>query len=221
MLTTKQINELLGITESYKASDKLMKLLFKKEKREKLFEEFLKIETDLIYDWFHVYFQEEHADRKVKKQDFTPNSISEVLVKLVGGASSTLDVASGTGGITIQKWWLDRRSVNYFDYKPSLFLYNCEELADRAIPFLLFNLAVRGMNATVVHGDSLSREVKQIYFIQNTKDDFLAFSDINIMPHSQEVKKEFNVHHWLEEAVDHIESPLMIEIEKERQLNLF
>lgn len=206
-LTTEAINNLINIKESYKASDVLMKLLFNKEEREQLFKEFIKLEKDMSYDWFHAYFQEEHADRKVKKQDFTPNSVSEVLSKLVGESSSTLDVAAGTGGITIQKWLLDKRSVKFFDYKPSMFFYSCEELADRAIPFLLFNLAIRGMNATVVHGDVLSREVKQVYYLQNTKDDFLAFSDINIMPHNKTVEQEFNIKKWVEEPIAYIESP--------------
>lgn len=206
-LTTEVINSLINIKESYKASDALMKLLFNKEGREQLFKEFIKIEKDMSYDWFHAYFQEEHADRKVKKQDFTPNSVSEVLSKLVGDSSSTLDVAAGTGGITIQKWLLDKRSVKFFDYKPSMFFYSCEELADRAVPFLLFNLAIRGMNATVVHGDVLSREVKQVYYLQNTKDDFLAFSDINIMPHNKTVEQEFNIKKWVEEPITYIESP--------------
>lgn len=206
-LTTEVINSLINIKESYKASDALMKLLFNKEGREQLFKEFIKIEKDMSYDWFHAYFQEEHADRKVKKQDFTPNSVSEVLSKLVGDSSSTLDVAAGTGGITIQKWLLDKRSVKFFDYKPSMFFYSCEELADRAIPFLVFNLAIRGMNATVVHGDVLSREVKQVYYLQNTKDDFLSFSDINIMPHNKTVEQEFNIKKWVEEPIAYIESP--------------
>lgn len=207
MLTSKKINELIGVEESYKASDKLMKLLFEKDERINLFKSFLEIEKDDSYDWFHAYFQEEHADRKVKKQDFTPNAVSEILSKLVGAGSSTMDVAAGTGGITIQKWLLDRKSVFYFDYKPSMFFYNCEELSDRAIPFLLFNLAIRGMNATVLHGDLLSREVKQVYFLQNTKDDFLSFSDINIMPHTKTVEQEFNIQKWLDEPIEHIESP--------------
>ncbi|HAK1366479.1 TPA: SAM-dependent DNA methyltransferase, partial [Listeria monocytogenes] len=102
---------------------------------------------------------------------------------------------------------------------------------DRALPFLLFNLLIRGMNATVIHGDALTREAKQVYFIQNDKDDLLNFSSFNIMPHSETVEKEFNIHKWLEPVIEHIESPLSVadrylnelEIEDEEasQLKLF
>lgn len=206
MLTTEQINQLLDIKESYQASDKLKKILFDKEKREKLFLEFLELEKDVSYDWFHIYFQDEHADRRKHMQDFTPNAVSDVISRLTGESSNTLDIAAGTGGMTIRKWNHDRMQENPFTYLPSEHFYQCEELSDRAIPFLLFNLMIRGMNATVVHGDALSREVKQIYFIQNERDDHLLFSSLNVFPHNETVKKEFGVYKWLEDEMKHIES---------------
>jgi type I restriction-modification system DNA methylase subunit len=229
-LTAKIINDLLEIDDSYKAPDAMMRILFDREKREQLFRSFLQYEINLDYEWFHNYFQDEHADRKVKKQDFTPYSISTLLSKLVGsGNGMNLDVAAGTGGLTIQKWHLDQMQTNPFDYKPSNYFYQCEELSDRAIPFLLFNLMIRGMNATVVHGDSLEREVKQVYFIQNDNDDFLRFSSLNVMPHNEMVTKEFSVIKWIDDPIDHIESikwpehlgTLEQEDLKEGQLELF
>lgn len=209
-LTTEKINELLGVDDAYKAPSALMNVLLDREKREKMFDSFLEIEKDLTFDWFHEYFQDEHADRKVKKQDFTPNSIGEIIARIVGpGNGQTYEVATGTGGMIIQKWRADRNAIGFFIYKPSMTFYELEELSDRAIPFLLFNLAIRGMNATVVHGDSLDRKIKQIYFLQNSKDDSLAFSDVNVMPHSEIVTREFNVREWIEEPIDHIESSLM------------
>ena len=43
-LTVEKINELLGINESYKASERLMKILFNKEDRENLFKRFLGVD---------------------------------------------------------------------------------------------------------------------------------------------------------------------------------
>lgn len=212
MLTTNKINEILGINETYKASDTLLGIMMNKEEREHVFKLFLEEEWNLSYDWFHAYFQEEQADRKVKKQDFTPQSISKLITALtdsdVNDNGMRLDVASGTGGLTIDKWHDDRMKHSPFEYKPSMYFYQCEELSDRALPFLLFNLSIRGMNATVVHGDSLSREIKQVYFIQNDNDDHLQFSNMNIMPHNAIVEREFDVRKWLEEEMGHIESPI-------------
>lgn len=203
------VNKILGITESYKASDVLMKAMFNKSKRERMFRKFLEYESQLDHDAFHEYFQDEHAERKKHKQDFTPQSISNLLARMItpdDGEGTTLDVAAGTGGITIAKWQNDRIQVSPFEYRPSNYFYQCEELSDRAIPFLLFNLLIRGMNATVLHGDSITREVKQVYFIQNETDDHMKFSDLNVMPHNKMAAKEFNVKKWLEEAIDHVEN---------------
>ena len=47
--------------------------------------------------------------------------------------------------------------------------FQVEELSDRAVPFLLFNMAIRNMNGLVQHGDSLTGEFKAVYRIQKEK----------------------------------------------------
>ncbi|MCD1025807.1 N-6 DNA methylase [Enterococcus sp. SMC-9] len=207
MIKTDQINHLLGIKESYQASDALTKILFDKDKRENLFKAFLDKDCNLDKDWFHVYFEEEHANKLKYAQDFTPASIALLLSKIIGNRPGMrMDVASGTGSLVIKKWHEDRLSHSPFDYKPSMYFYHCEELSDRAMPFLLFNLMIRGMNAIVIHGDALTREAKQVYFVQNDNDDFMEFSNLNIMPHSMIVEQELDIRKWVEPEIDHIES---------------
>ena len=213
-LNTETIHRILGIDEFFKTPTMLMELMLNKEERERVFSEFLEVDTDLTYDWFHNYFQEEQADRKNKKQDFTPNSISKILTGIVGlneqDDGMRFDVAAGTGGITIQMWNDDRLKHSPFDYMPSMYYYTTVELSDRAIPFLIFNLAIRGMNATVVHGDSLLRKCKGIFFIQNDKDDFLGFSSINVMPYNETTENEFHVEFGDFRYPEHIESPIEV-----------
>lgn len=221
ILTTEIINELIGIKESYQASDALLKILFNKAKREKMFKSFLEIDWHLDRDWFHAYFEEEHANKKKYAQDFTPDSISKLLSVIAGPSSVNLDVAAGTGSLMIQKWNRDRMDLSPLEYKPSMFFYQCEELSDRALPFLLFNLLIRGMNATVIHGDSLSREAKQVYFLQNDSDDFMNFSSLNVMPHSRRAEKEFGIRTWLDKPIDHVESPKFIFESEVKQMSLF
>lgn len=215
-LTTDKINELLDIKESYQASDVLLKILFDKTKRENLFRAFLEHEKDLSKDWFHVYFEEEHANKLKFAQDFTPNSISQIVSRIVSEnrGGTTFEPAAGTGGMIIRKWHDDRLRVSPFDYKPSNYFYQMEELSDRALPFLLFNLMVRGMNAIVVHGDALAREAKQVYFIQNFNDDHMQFSDLNVMPHNKIVAKEFDIKKWTQKEINHIERAHGAEVEK-------
>ena len=154
MLTIADINELIGVEESFHASYKLMETLEDREKIEKLFENFLEKEQNLSFDWFTEYFQAEHSDRKGKKQDFTPDGIVSLASGVLGHTASNADFCAGTGGLTIKRWAENPEAEFY-----------CEEFSDRAMPFLLFNLAIRNMNAAVAHGDSLSREFKQIYVL--------------------------------------------------------
>lgn len=184
----KNINKLLGISDSYQAPAKIMEILYDRKKREELFMNFLEaFDFDVSYDWFHDYFQDEHADRKNKKQDFTPVCVADLLVSLVGSEGTGYDCAAGTGGITIRKWQADRMQTSPFEYRPSDYLYVCEELSDRAIPFLLFNALIRGMNAIIIHCDILSRNTYGVFFVQNDRDDHMQFSSLNVMPYSKGV----------------------------------
>lgn len=163
MLSADKINQFIGIDESYKAPIKLQKILENEAERTKLFDKFLSEENDLRFDWFTDYFQEEHSDRKNKKQDFTPDGIVELVSSLLGPFKKNVDICAGTGGLTIKRWSENHDGDFY-----------CEEFSDRAMPFLLFNLMIRNVNATVFHGDSLTRKAKHIYKL--TKGE--KFSDI-------------------------------------------
>ena len=195
---TEKINRILEIDDSYKAPQRLMEVLFDRERREDVFRQFVddpelcKTEEDI----FHMYFQEEHADRKDKKQDFTPGSVGDLLTGLVDDGDLSrisYDGCAGTGGLIISKWHADRIKHSPFDFKPSWYFYHCEEMSDRAIPFLLFNLLFRGMNAVVVHCDVLTRKSKGAFFIQNDRDDNMRFSSLNVLPYTDLAASELNV----------------------------
>lgn len=152
MLSIEQINNLLEVEESYQASFKLAEILNDRDECIKLFDSFLRLEQDLSFDWFTDYFQEEHSNRKDKKQDFTPQGVTDLASRLLGKSESNADICAGTGGLTIKRWTQNPNASFY-----------CEEYSDRALPFLLFNLAIRNVNAIVFHGDSLAKKHKHIY----------------------------------------------------------
>lgn len=207
----KVVNELFGIDEPFKAPGRLMEINFNPKLREKLFRQFLEISTDVSYDWFQGYFEENQADHKNKKQDFTPRSVSDLVTELADGKDdhTYFESASGTGGITIKKWWRDCIKESPLNYSPQEHLYWCEELSDGAVPFLIFNLALRGMNAVVWNGDSLSRKCRGVFLIMNSTNNALGFSDVNVMPYNEEVKKYFNVSEWVGERFpEHVETSL-------------
>lgn len=209
----KTVNNLLGIDDAFKAPGRLMEILLKKEEREELFGNFLKIDTNLEYDWFHEYFETEQAERKSKKQDFTPNSVARLANAITSEPRQTdyYEMAAGTGGMMIARWVynikedpafvLKRKETvvndvltsSVFTYSPRTYWYHLEELSDRAIPFLLFNSAIRGINAEIIQCDSLSRKAKRAFYVKNDSNDFLAFSDILEIPKTDDFAKFLDV----------------------------
>lgn len=211
--TSKKVdyNALFGVTDSYQLPNKIMTILFNEEKREELFMELLKAnDYNVNFDWFYEYFQDEHAERKTKKQDFTPESVADLLSKLVGiedkgNDGNYYECCAGTGGIMIKHWDNFRRKYLPWDYKPQYHFAFVEELSDRAVPFLLLNMMIRGMNGVVIHGDTLTRKCKNAYFICNRQDDHFKFSGISVIPHTELMEKELCVRFESPEYKEHLE----------------
>ena len=106
---------------------------------------------DLEIDWLQKVYQYYLADRKDKKQDYTPKCLAEFLSLLVGITDTVVDLCAGSGALAIQHWARNK------DQKFVLY-----EIDAGVVPFLLFNLAVRNINATVYVGDALAEEYDNI-----------------------------------------------------------
>lgn len=149
----------------------------------------------------------------LKKQDFTPDTIAKLANSIASepGQTDYYEMAAGTGGMMIARWVynikedpafaLKRKETmvndvltsSIFTYSPRAYWYHLEELSDRAIPFLLFNSSVRGINAEVIQCDSLSRKAKRAFYVKNDSNDFLAFSDILEIPKTDDFAKFLDV----------------------------
>ena len=80
-----KINRIIGVDESYKAPERMMEIISDKDLADEVFKKFLEeFDFDLSYEWFNEYFEDEHADRKNRKQDFTPTSISRLISEMQG-----------------------------------------------------------------------------------------------------------------------------------------
>lgn len=110
------------------------------------------VDGDLSVDWLQKVYQYHLADRRDKKQDFTPACLAELLSELIGGADAVVDMCAGSGALTIQRW------VQNPDQEFELY-----EIDGSVVPFLLFNLAVRNIRAAVNVGDVLSDEFQEFY----------------------------------------------------------
>ena len=171
-ITNKDINELIGIKESFELPDKLIKILLNEEEKDKLLNKFLEYDIDLKYDFLRDYFQEQHSNRNDLKQDYTPDCICEILSRLKKDNNKILDVCSGTGALTTSNLYNNKIYVQ------------CEELSSRSIPILLLNLIIRNVDGLVVQKDVLKNEITTIYKLESTD----QFSNIKIVDELQEEK---------------------------------
>lgn len=107
----------------------MMSILSDEGSRLFIFNRFLQIENKLDDDWFRKYFETEQAERKKKKQDFTPKSAIAVLNQLIGNdGSSYYDIILQRliqfnypknvvlRGVQIQKGVCSGRSRGYLGY---------------------------------------------------------------------------------------------------------
>lgn len=134
---------------------------------------------DMSYDWFQQAYEEELAQRKKDKQDFTPNEVGTLVSMLTALPKGIMhEPTAGNGSMIIADWWNRCRKRTPWEFFPSENMVDCWELSDRAIPLLLLNLSIRGIMGYVNHGDVLEQTRKMRYILLNRHDDCLGFSEI-------------------------------------------
>lgn len=130
------------------------------------YKKFKELVKDLNIDWLQMIYQYYQADREKNKQDFTPLCLAKLVSKLSENEEEVIDMCSGSGALVIQKWSTNN-NLNFI----------CKELDENVIPYLLFNLAVRNINAKVYHMDVLQDEVFHIYMVKS-EDEFSRIEEI-------------------------------------------
>lgn len=111
---------------------------------------------DLSIDWLQKIYQYYEADRENKGQDYTPKSLAKLISKLSYDEKEEmcLDLCSGSGALTIQKW-CDNPNIKF----------ELEEFDSNVIPFLLFNMMLRNIEAEIKEKDVLQDETHHVYRI--------------------------------------------------------
>nr|DAR22530.1 MAG TPA: N-6 DNA Methylase [Caudoviricetes sp.]DAS35247.1 MAG TPA: N-6 DNA Methylase [Caudoviricetes sp.] len=147
-----KVLEIFEVVEVKDLGSALMKNLDNYEKM-RAFEEV--VNGDLSKDWLQKIYQYHEADRKEKKQDYTPASLGKLLAKLSGNGDTVIDLCAGSGALTIQKW--------NENHNQRFLLY---ELDENVIPYLLYNLAIRNIGSTVVRADTLKSEAYESWEVR-------------------------------------------------------
>lgn len=123
------------------------------------FDEYMEIVKNLETDWIQKIFQYYKSNRDDLKQDYTPKCLSNLLARLsyYEDAKTVLDVCCGSGSLMIE---LHKQN-------PNLEFYGIE-LDENVIPFLLFNLSLHNINATIYVGDVIEDIGYKIIKLEST-----------------------------------------------------
>lgn len=169
-MTTDAINQLFGIQESFELPEILLKKLLNKQSKDELCRDIMQFDFDINNDCLRDYFQTNNANRSNLKQDYTPDCLCQLIGKLIPDTEKVIDICAGTGALTI--------GIN------QNIQYQCEELSSMSIPVLLLNLALRGLNATVLQKNVLLNKVEKVYKLSKSG----RYSDIEIVESWSETK---------------------------------
>lgn len=141
--------DLLGVSETPQISNALYNATLSQDVA--IFDGYNAIIDD-TKDWLQALWQYYEADRTEKKQDYTPKSLCKLVSALAGDCKAVYDCCGGSGALTIQM--LKSGNID------TVFV---EEIDERVIPFLLFNLCLHNANGYVVNGDVLTCEQFRCY----------------------------------------------------------
>lgn len=124
---------------------------------EKLFAFRDMVSGDLVTDWLQMIYQYYQADRKEKKQDYTPKSIACFMGMLAGSSNHIIDLCAGSGALIIQKW------AQSPDTR-----FTAIEIDKNVFPYLLFNMVLRNISCRVYRMNALgdSQEWAEVYEIR-------------------------------------------------------
>lgn len=170
-----KIFELLNVTKTSEIGNALLDVVLKPNFY--IFDEYKKL-CDGSKDWLQALWQYYEADRAEKKQDYTPKSLCKLVSALAGNCETVYDCCGGSGALTVQM------------LKDSKAKFVCvEELDEKVIPFLLFNLCLHNVNGYVLNGDVLTRKFLKIYKL--SADD--KYSKVDELPSNEQINLHCDV----------------------------
>ena len=146
------LNDVLNISEAYKAPDKIMSLILSDDA-----ENFIRQVKANGISGIRDMFQEEQGDRKRLKQDFSPDCVCRIVAGLVK-PGNCLDMCSGTGALGKEVAIKNQIQID------------ARELSERAISFALLDSCIDGLQGLISHADCLRDQVFKTYQLKKKGD---------------------------------------------------
>lgn len=156
MTVRDEMHKLFSVREPHELPARMAEIVKNPDLLSDVAEKYKTIFPDINHDYMRDYFQDSIADRSNLMQDYTPESICTITANIIGEPKTVADLCAGTGSLTIGVWQ---------KFPDAEFI--CYEISSASVPFLLFNLAIRGISAHVVKGDLLTEEFETVYRVKD------------------------------------------------------
>jgi len=153
---SESIKELFDFETIEELPKKVMEVVVRNDTN--VYKKFVEKVEHLEKEWFQSIYQYWLADRKDNKQDFTPVSIAKLVSKMIDG-DEVVDMCCGSGALIIQAWTQNKNIKA-----------KCIEFDLNVIPLLLFNLAVRNIEAVVYRKNVLTDELFDTWKIEKQEE---------------------------------------------------
>ena len=139
---TDRAMELFGVNDPFQLGNALYEASEDESKLSKFAE---MVDGDLTQDWLQKIYQYYLADRKDKKQDYTPASLAYFMGMLAGDSGEVVDMCAGSGALIIQKWG-----------KSPDTRFKAIEIDSNVIPYLIFNMVLRNIDCQIFQMNALT-----------------------------------------------------------------
>ena len=149
----KALQEIFEVKDGEGFSEAIMRIVTNPGVSE-YYDKYCDLLPDLQKDELRSCWQFWHADREEKKQDYTSDSLADIVAFLLEPKDGDVvyDCCSGSGSLALGVWRLCKNITII-----------SEELDASVIPLQLFNYAVRNMSAIVRRCNVLTRECEEQY----------------------------------------------------------
>lgn len=97
-----KIHELFGVKEPHELPAAMMEVINDSTKLSVICSNYKKMFPNTKHDYLRDYFQENQADRSNLMQDYTPESICQIVAEITGNRQLIADLCSGTGSLTLE-----------------------------------------------------------------------------------------------------------------------
>lgn len=155
--TCQKIKDFFKIEKIEDLPSKLSEVVFLSDSFQ-IYDDYIALVGGLETDYIQKSYQFWMSDRGKGslQQDYTPPSIAKLVAELVDcpNGGTVLDCCAGSGALTVAKH-KQNGSLKFV----------CIELDENVIPLLLFNLAIRGIEATVINGNILTEQYQHFYSV--------------------------------------------------------